>query len=387
METNKIFRVFLMSAAMCLCLAFGASAARAQQCGLPGLPPCPSKSKAKTPTVSKPKPPPQKAIISKPKVKSVKTPVLEVPEKNVGYVKSIHIDRDIVVMPCNISGSIHICEVSKLNQIINVSTDVFALDDPNIQIRYTVTGGQIYGSGTNVQWDLTSAKPGKYTITASVANVSGYSGGSPTKLATVDECQTCNTTKSTLNPISVIPPPESIYPGDMMTFVTVISSAGYQPNVTYNWSVSNGTIVEGQGTPIIKVSTAGLQLTYVTATVYVGGLCPSCQSTASQSGFISELSVPIIVQEIEGPEPFLATQNRVENFFKELAKNPSARGTIINYGTDKEVAYRINDIIKAGKSLDYNINIKKIRFVRGGSDPGIRTRFFIVPPNADEPQP
>jgi hypothetical protein len=75
----------------------------------------------------------------------------------------------------------------------------------------------------------------------------------------------------------------------------------------------------------------------------------------------------------------------VENFYLELNKDLTARGVIINYGTDNEVSKREADIrktISAGK-----FDISRITFVRGGVEPGIITRYFIVPAGVDDPTP
>jgi hypothetical protein len=52
-------------------------------------------------------------------------------------------------------------------------------------------------------------------------------------------------------------------------------------NVSFNWSVSAGTISAGQGTARITVSIAELPASFVTATVDIGGLDPNCPHTAS----------------------------------------------------------------------------------------------------------
>src|SRR6185503_19470106 len=44
------------------------------------------------------------------------------------------------------------------------------------------------------------------------------------------------------------------------------------PDVTYNWTVTAGVILAGQGTPDIQVSPQGLAGQRLTATVDVGGL-------------------------------------------------------------------------------------------------------------------
>ena len=56
---------------------------------------------------------------------------------------------------------------------------------------------------------------------------------------------------------------------------------GAEGGVTFNWSVSDGGIASGQGTPQIAVTeVAGGS---VTATVEIGGIPASCTSTASET--------------------------------------------------------------------------------------------------------
>lgn len=50
-------------------------------------------------------------------------------------------------------------------------------------------------------------------------------------------------------------------------------------NLTYNWTVSAGTITTGQGT--LQISVSATDASAVTATVEVGGVPASCPATAS----------------------------------------------------------------------------------------------------------
>ena len=53
--------------------------------------------------------------------------------------------------------------------------------------------------------------------------------------------------------------------------------------VSYNWSVSKGTISFGQGTAVIEVEVTGMDLEGLTATVEIGGIDPDCNRVASCS--------------------------------------------------------------------------------------------------------
>ena len=53
------------------------------------------------------------------------------------------------------------------NRIIKVRTD--AVDNGEMKYVYIVSAGKIIGEGATVEWDLSDAKPGIYTITAAIA--------------------------------------------------------------------------------------------------------------------------------------------------------------------------------------------------------------------------
>ncbi len=53
------------------------------------------------------------------------------------------------------------------SKIVNVATSTIDLE--RIRYVYRVTGGRIVGEGANVRWDLSTAKPGKYLITAAIS--------------------------------------------------------------------------------------------------------------------------------------------------------------------------------------------------------------------------
>jgi hypothetical protein len=65
------------------------------------------------------------------------------------------------------------------------------------------------------------------------------------------------------------------------TYNVKVRVTGGNPDqeLTYNWSISSGEIVEGQGTPSIKIRL--IKDRSPTATVEVNGLPPDCEKVAS----------------------------------------------------------------------------------------------------------
>ena len=74
-------------------------------------------------------------------------------------------------------------------------------------------------------------------------------------------------------------------PGGSTLIKFKASVIGGKPSseVSYNWSVSKGTISQGQGTAVIGVDVTGVDLEGLTATVEVGGVDPNCNRAASCS--------------------------------------------------------------------------------------------------------
>ena len=84
--------------------------------------------------------------------------------------------------------------------------------------------------------------------------------------------------------ISVLPYSDQVTAGDTLMFTAVTKFL--KVNVTYNWSISAGTIISGQGTARILVNIKELSDQFVTATLEVGGLPANCANTASASAEI-----------------------------------------------------------------------------------------------------
>ena len=170
-----------------------------------------------------------------------------------------------------------------------------------------------------------------------------------------------------------------------MTFTANVSGG---PDVTYNWTVSGGTIESGQGTPSIRVRTSRSDAgNTITARVSLGGLDPSCNcpSEASDSGIVDRNPEAVLVDEF-GKLQNDDVRARLDAFFVELQNNPTNQGYIINYGSEREIAARerlINNHI-AFRRFDRS----RITMVRGGDlGAGINTKLYRVPPGAENPNP
>lgn len=170
----------------------------------------------------------------------------------------------------------------KENGLVSVKTVVNKGKDIPLIYQYKVSGGRIIGQGEKVVWDLKGIRPGTYTITAAIDYGRGFSAETKPQEVSVVECCciicVCPNIYITSN--------DSVKAGETVIFKVEVS-AGTQTIFTYNWTVSQGEIIAGQGTSEIKVKTSREMTGSVTATVEIGGdFCDTCMRTDSETATI-----------------------------------------------------------------------------------------------------
>jgi hypothetical protein len=255
-------------------------------------------------------------------------------------------------------------------------------DQDVLMYTWTVTGGKISGEGKSVTWDLTGAQPGTYTATVQVSDGTNPPVTSSTTV-TIAACPDCRPPCPTIS----VSCPDAVDVGSPITFTATIGAGG-PPNVTYNWSVSAGTITSGQGTTSITVDTAGLGGQTVTATLELGGLDPACTKTASCS---TQVKPPVVVTctkvDEYGNIKFNDEKARLDAFASRLQTEAGSTGYIIGYGTCEG-----EGLARANRAKDYLVNTRgidaaRITTVDGGCRAELLVQLFVCPPNATPPTP
>jgi hypothetical protein len=154
----------------------------------------------------------------------------------------------------------------------------------NLTYNYTVSGGRIIGQGEEVSWNFEDPRPGKYTITVGIGDKNGIKKKTVTKTFEFRECPVCDLPCEC--PSLDVSGGGEIKAGETVTFTAKVSG-GTASDITYNWTISQGEIVAGQGTSTITVKTTKEMTGTITATVEIGGsLCASCYRTASETAEI-----------------------------------------------------------------------------------------------------
>jgi len=256
-------------------------------------------------------------------------------------------------------------------------------DNDTLLYTWSVTGGRLTGEGRTVTWDLSGVANGTYTATVEVDDGNQHkANGSAT--VTVAECTGC-----------VPPPPpcptvsvscaSTADPGTPIKF-TASAAGGEGLSLTYNWSVSAGTITSGQGTNEITVDTANLAGQTVTATVSLGGVDPSCTgTTASCSTSITAPRPEPTKFDEYGDIRFNDEKARLDNFAIQLQNTPGSTATIIAYGSCAGQAQT-----RADRARDYLVNTRgieasRITTIDGGCRSDLTVQLWIVPSGATAP--
>ncbi|MDQ3748188.1 MAG: hypothetical protein M3367_04100 [Acidobacteriota bacterium] len=166
---------------------------------------------------------------------------------------SIELDRDITSRPCPPSYRCRGNCDSNMSIVVTISDA--KSENNQLNYNYTVSGGRIVGEGAKVNWDLMGASPGTYQIKIDVINnKSGNLLQSATKTITVEECIDDGDRCLVCPAFSVDAPTTPTQAGETMIFTANVGY-GNAENMIYNWTISDGKIIEGQGTPTIKVAT------------------------------------------------------------------------------------------------------------------------------------
>ncbi len=255
-----------------------------------------------------------------------------------------------------------------------------------IRYRWTTTAGVISGDGPVVSWDLAGLAPGYHKASVDI-QTSGAEG----------ECQAFSSVNVLVNPCPPLRPvcpnieiicPTNIAIDQPLTFS--FRSSGGTPAITpvYNWSVSAGTIIEGQGTNTIKVDTKGLGGETIRAALSMGGYTIDCSASCAVSIPIPKLSSRKFD---EFPDiSYNDEKARLDNYGIELQNDPTSTAYVIVYpgrtskrGDVQNHASRIVDYMVNSRALD----ARRIVTLVGGARNELWVELWIAPQGATPPNP
>lgn len=189
--------------------------------------------------------------------------------------------------------------------------------------------------------------------------------------------------------IKVTGPASVVQPGETMTFTVIVGDLDWE-KLEYDWSVDKGTIIEGQGMPVITVSTEGLGDTTVTANVKIKKLSNGCSDSGSETGVVAFVcSCAIAFDDFEKLSE-KDEKARLYALASELKKKSKDSAYILLYhpANDKSKSYEDRTArIKNVLTKDRNISAERIIIIFAGEELEERTIIYLVPPDVPPPTP
>lgn len=256
-----------------------------------------------------------------------------------------------------------------------------------IKYKWTTSEGVISGEGPVVTWNLAGLKPGYHKASLDIQST-GSEG----------TCQAFSSVSVLVNPCAEVRPicpaieivcPTDIAFGQSLTFSSRLTGGvPANTNAVYNWTVSAGRIISGQGSDNIKVDATDAAGQPITATLSVGGYNLDCTASCT---IVPGLPLPASRKFDEFPD---ITRNdekaRLDNFAIELQNDPSATGYAIIYPGRSSKRTEVREHF--GHIVDYLVNSRqmdqsRIKTIEGPMRDHVIVELWVVPAGATPPNP
>ena len=252
-----------------------------------------------------------------------------------------------------------------------------------IRYRWSTSGGRIEGDGPTVTWDLAGVQPGFYKASVDIDTGSGN-----------EACQAFASTSVLVNRCAPPPPtcpnvaiecPDRVVLGEPLAFRSTVTGGSPSVPRSYNWNVTAGRIIDGQGTGTIHVDTTGLAGQSVTATLSMGGYNLDCSATCT-------VQFPVPVQCRKFDEfPAIAFNDekaRLDNYTIELQNDPTSTAYVIVHPGQRR---RPGEVEKhTTRIVDYLVNSRGINAQRivtlvGPVRDELMVELWLCPQGANPP--
>lgn len=202
----------------------------------------------------------------------------------------------------------------------------------------------------------------------------------PEKELSKDICPVFNTTG-----------PASVGYGVPLEFSVTFVDEKDNEKYVYRWTVSQGEIVEGQGTNHIKVKVEGGGF-IVTATVEIDGLPSGCERTSSASTDTGGCGgmPPISAKVSEGVFINKASlKEQLYDFVIRLMSDPTASAYIVLYFDKKTSLAKLKQLITVVRNelIEREISSDRITIIDKAGNKKLSFEFWVIPSGASPPYP
>ena len=194
------------------------------------------------------------------------------------------------------------------------------------------------------------------------------------------------TAKTECPNIVVTGPAGIIFPGEVAFFTATIS--GRVPDgLKFKWTVTDGTIIEGEGATTLRVLTPRNEYR-IDATLHVEGLNKGCPNTASDWAEFWEEPEPILLDEFSA-EVSEIPKDALERAVKEHRKYPTSQIYIFEYLPASTSDISISEKIRRMKDYmarELAFDVSSVTIMTVESDV-LMTKIYRIPPGAENPIP
>jgi hypothetical protein len=260
-------------------------------------------------------------------------------------------------------------------------------DGAPLRYRWTTNGGKLRGEGANPSWDLSGVQPGVYQAVVEVDDGRDLNCVSFSSVSiVVTECPP-PLPPPTVCPNVTVSCPEAASENGPVTFTATLSGGSSNITPSYNWTISAGRIISGQGTPSITVDTTGMAGQTIRANLEVGGFGTPCPASCA-------VSIPIMNKPRKFDEYYDIARNdekaRLDNYAIQLQSEPGSQGYIIVYPSRKASdaqaharAQRISDYLVNSRGIDSH----RVVITMGQPREDWLFELWVVPEGAPPPTP
>lgn len=256
-----------------------------------------------------------------------------------------------------------------------------------LRYKWTTNGGRLTGTGATMTWDLAGAQPGVYQAIVEVDDGADINCVAFSSVAVVVTNCPPPPPPPPSCPTVTVSCPDSATQDAPVTFTADVSGGSSDVRPGYNWTVSAGRIMTGQGTTSITVDTEGLAGQTIRATLDVSGYGMPCPASCT-------VSIPIEIKPRKFDEYYDIARNdekaRLDNYAIQLQSEPGAQGYIIVYPSRsaksseaQNRATRISDYLTNSRGIDAS----RYTITMGAARENWLFELWIVPQGAQPPQP
>ena len=199
---------------------------------------------------------------------------------NTKLVVQVTASRSLVKLPPRTADDVTSLNCELTENEVRLSASAVSPRNADIYFTWQVPVGRLIGKGgREVTWDLSGVQEGTYTATVEASDRHKNTGSGSITVKVVI-CPGWHPPPPPC-PLVSVSCPNSVESKGSITFEATVSGGDREMIPTYEWTLSAGKIISGQGTRKVTVDVSGLSNESVTATVSVGGAHPLCATVAS----------------------------------------------------------------------------------------------------------